>query len=172
MSTLLIVGHSFARRLRQDVEKGKVRFDVAGSHAKCDMFGIGGLTVSRLWGKIDIIARYAPTTVILDIGTNDIRVSTSPECLARDIMEVARAIRRLPYMRVVMVMPIITRMVGCRRTPADFEQKRHRVNDIVRALLQSGQPGEVFPWKHRGMCRDCATLFNRDRTDPSQRKRS
>ena len=62
-----------------------------------------------------------------------------------------------------MVMPIITRMVGCRRTPVDFEQKTHRVNDIVRALLQSGQPGEVFPWKHRGMCRDCATLFNRDR---------
>ena len=118
------------RRLRQDIEKGKVRFDVAGSHAKCDMFGIGGLTV------------------ILDIGTNDVCVSTSPECLARDIMEVARAIRRLPSVRVVMVKPIITRMVGCRRTPADFEQKRHRVNDIVRALLQSGQPGEVFPWKH------------------------
>ena len=114
-------------------------------------------------GRIDTIARYAPTTVILDIGTNDIRVSTSPECLARDIVEVARAIRRLPSVRVVMVMPIITRMVGCRLTPADFEQKRHRVNDIVRALLQSGQPGEVFPWKHRGMCRDCATLFNRDR---------
>ena len=63
-----------------------------------------------------------------------IRVSTSLECLARDIMEVARAIRRLPSVRVVMVKPIITRMVGCRRTPADFEQKRHRVNDIVRAL--------------------------------------
>ena len=67
-----------------------------------------------------------------------IRVSTSLECLARDIVEVARAIRRLPSVRVVMVMPIITRMVGCRRTPADFEQKRHRVNDIVHALLQSG----------------------------------
>ena len=39
------------------------------------------------------------------------------------------------------------------------------MNDIVRALLQSGQPGEVFPWKHSGMCRDCATLFNRDRID-------
>ena len=96
MSTLLIVGHSFVRRLRQDVEEGKVRFDVTGSHAKCDMFGIGELTVSWLWGKIDTIARYAPTTVILDIGTNDIRVSTSTECLARDIIEVARAIRRLP----------------------------------------------------------------------------
>ena len=139
MSTLLIVGHSFVRRLRQDVEKGKVRFDVAGSHAKCDIiWNRGRLTVSRLWGKIDTIARYAPTTVILDVGTNDIRVSTSPECLARDIVKVARAIRQLPSVRVVMVMPIITRMAGCRRTPADYEQKRHRVNDIVRALLQSG----------------------------------
>ena len=70
MSSLLIVGHSFVRRLRQYVEKGKVRFDVAGSHAKCNIiWNRGRLTVSRLWGKIDTITRCAPTTVILDIGT-------------------------------------------------------------------------------------------------------
>ena len=73
---------------------------------ECHMYGIGGLTVSRLWGEI---ARYVPSTVILDIGTNCLScVSTRPECLAREIVEIARAIRRLPSVRVVVVMPIIT----------------------------------------------------------------
>ena len=162
-NTLLIVGHSFVKRLHQDVEAGKVRFDVTASHGRCDMYGIDGLTVSRLWGEIGAIARYAPTTVILDIGTNGLScVSTRPECLARDVVEVARAIRRLPSVRVVVVMPIITRMAGCGCTPRDFELKRHQFNHIVRGLLQDGKSGEVFPWKHRGLHRDSSTLFNSD----------
>ena len=161
-NTLFIVGHSFVKKLEQDIEAKRVIFDVTGSHGKCYMHGIGGMTVSQLWGEIDVIAERAPSTVILDIGTNCLScVSKRPDCLAREIVEIARAIRRLPSVRVVMVMPIITRMAGSGRTPPDFDLKRHRCNDLVRDLLQREGGQDIFPWKHRGMHRDRFSLFNR-----------
>ena len=51
-----------------------LRFDEAGSYSRFDMHGIGGLTVSRLGGQIAAIARYAPTTVILDIAALKLRL--------------------------------------------------------------------------------------------------
>ena len=49
------------------------------------------------------------------------------------------------------VKPIIIRMADSRRTPPDFDRKRHQYNDIVRGLLHRGQSGEVLRWKHRGI---------------------
>ena len=45
------------------------------------MHGIGGLTVSRMCGQIAAIARYAPTTVILDIAALKLRDTFSAKPL-------------------------------------------------------------------------------------------
>ena len=74
---VLILGHSFARRLRLDLQfqsdsRISPSFKLDGT--ACDyMHGIGGRTVSQVCKyDIGVIVCLSPDIVILDIGTNDL----------------------------------------------------------------------------------------------------
>ena len=88
-ATVLILGHSFVKRLQSDIETGfdsrvDGNFNLHGS-AFVHMFGVGGRTVSKLQAHdLNVIPRLAPDVVILEIGTNDLSQS-GPEVLASEI---------------------------------------------------------------------------------------
>ncbi len=74
---VLILGHSFVRRLQSDLkarfdERAVIDFDLQGT-ADIYMHGVGGRTVPKL-RKFDLalIARISPEILILEIGTNDL----------------------------------------------------------------------------------------------------
>ena len=75
----LILGHSFVRRLCQDLDKGFDNRASADFSLKCTMevklCGFGGMTVTRLQaGHLldDEVLKYKPNIVILELGTNDL----------------------------------------------------------------------------------------------------
>ena len=75
----LIIGHSFVRRLRSDLERNfDARADIHfGLDQSMDVFlyGVGGLTVSQLRGRCSRPVRdVSPDIVLLEIGTNDLGI--------------------------------------------------------------------------------------------------
>lgn len=87
--TVLILGHSFVKRLKNDLEAGfdlrvDLNFNLHGS-AFIHMFGVGGRTVAKLRDHdMHVVTRLAPDVVILEIGTNDLSGS-GPEVVASEI---------------------------------------------------------------------------------------
>ena len=87
--TVLILGHSFVKRLKGDIEAGfdsrvDQNFNLHGS-AFVHMFGIGGRTVSKLRDHdLHFLTRLAPDVVILEIGTNNLS-QFGPDVVASEI---------------------------------------------------------------------------------------
>ena len=80
-SDLLIIGHSFVRRLQEYVLR-KDTSKVVGAHLGIsvqfsDVFycGVGGLILDRLINELPLVRDLSPKAVIIDIGTNDCRMS-------------------------------------------------------------------------------------------------
>ena len=72
----MILGYSFVRRLRGDLEqhfndRAKSTFNL--KDVKVRLFGVGGRTVNKI-KQYDLanVSRFAPDVVILEIGTNDL----------------------------------------------------------------------------------------------------
>ena len=74
---VLILGHSFVKRLKYDLVAGfdpraHDHFDVVNS-ARVFLYGVGGRKVSDVQSRdLHIIESFAPDILILDIGTNDL----------------------------------------------------------------------------------------------------
>ena len=72
----MILGHSFVRRLRGDLEnhfddRAKSNFDLEDVHVKVRLFGVGGRTVKKI-KQFDVanVSRFAPDVVIFLRLTN------------------------------------------------------------------------------------------------------
>ena len=87
--TVLILGHSFVRRLSSDLRSN---FDArAGEHfnllgdAVIHLHGVGGRTVKkfRLY-DLGVVSALKPDVIILEIGTNDL-VANRPEIVGSEI---------------------------------------------------------------------------------------
>ena len=105
---VLIFGHSFVRRLHDDLVKGfdsraKQNFNLAGSGVYVCLKGTGGRTVEKV-RKYDIsaIASIQPDIIILELGTNDL-CHLSPEVVGSRIEELARFFRDELRVKVVVV---------------------------------------------------------------------
>ena len=79
LPNVLIVGHSFVKRLHSDLQckfdlRAAVDFSLAQT-ATVSLHGISGLTVPRLARELRLLfaSDPLPGLVILEIGTNDLR---------------------------------------------------------------------------------------------------
>ena len=95
--TLLIVGHSFVRRMQQQVCPGDAtqRYycpDLLLSHMfeKVVFLCKGGLTLDGLLREFGAVRAEAPNVVLIDIGTNDLCNGCVAEELAEGIVAFAR----------------------------------------------------------------------------------
>ena len=78
---VLILGHSFVKRLQRDMlsnfdARVDANFKLQGS-ALVHLHGIGGRTVAKLRSfDLHVITSISPDVVILEIGTNDLSLES------------------------------------------------------------------------------------------------
>ena len=90
----LILGHSFVRRLRHDLEtsfdsRANISFNLLGT-ASVYMHGVGGRTVPNLRAfDLHEVKRLSPDIVILELGTNDLSY-VGPEVVGSAIDDLVR----------------------------------------------------------------------------------
>ena len=94
---ILILGHSFVRRLRDDLAalfdpRAAPNFHLPES-GHVSLFGTCGWTVEKL-SKYDLssLYKYRPDIVILEIGTNDLS-TLRPEVVGSQIDDLAHVLR-------------------------------------------------------------------------------
>ena len=91
--SVLVLGHSFIRRLRDDL---RLHFDSRADDtfglsddAIVHLHGVGGLTVARLRRDLGIVSSLSPQVVILELGANDL-ARLRPEVAGSEIEELVR----------------------------------------------------------------------------------
>ena len=93
----LILGHSFVRRLKRDLDSGfdprvASDFNLRGT-ASVNLHGVGGRTEQTLQeNDLHVVRDLAPDIVILEIGTNDL-THTPPEIVGSLIEDFVRLLQ-------------------------------------------------------------------------------
>ena len=148
----LIIGHSFVRRLRSDLERYfDARADIHfGLDQSMDVFlyGVGGLTVSQLRGRCSRQVRdVSPDIVLLEIGTNDLG-NIPPEIVGsniHDLVEFAHSTLGVPMVGVSLVIPRRLRESGL--PDSAFNSLAEKLNRYLSVVLDD-MPF-VFVWRHK-----------------------
>ena len=140
---VMILGHSFVRRLSGDLEnhfddRAKSNFDLEG--VKVRLFGIGGRTVKKI-KQFDVanVSRFAPDVVILEIGTNDL-CNEPPETVGSQIDELVELLLNHFSVRVVGVCLVI------KRAEPMFNMKVEVLNRYLSVVVDRPR---VFVWRHK-----------------------
>lgn len=140
---VMILGHSFVRRLNGDLEqrfddRAKSNFDLKDVNVR--LFGVGGRTVNKV-KRFDLanVSRFAPDAVILEIGTNDL-CCESPETVGFQIDELVELLLNRFSVRVVGVCQVI------RRSDPVFNQRVEVLNRYLSVVLDDPK---VFIWRHK-----------------------
>ena len=131
MAKLLVIGHSFVRRLRlpgRRTSAGQTIGDITRHASRAVIRGFGG---KRLTSLRRLRAEGNPSVIVVDVSTNDL---ASPMCcplqLADPVVSVARQFAAVPSVqRVVSVDAKRRVVVGVRRdVRADFNDARTAYN--------------------------------------------
>ena len=154
VAKILVLGHSFVRRLREDLD---ARFDQRASpnfhlpeSGYVHLQGTGGRTVDKIMQHdLPFVQHFKPDIVILEVGTNDLS-SCAPEVVGSKVDDLARLFRDKYNVRVVGVCHVINRNVPYSRSPAPdqgFNAKAARLRQYLSVVLAE-EPG-IFLWEHR-----------------------
>jgi lysophospholipase L1-like esterase len=144
---VLILGHSFVKRLFFDLQRG---FDPRAhsdfrlkDRAHVRMFGVGGRTVQKLLKHdLHVLSESSTDIVILEIGTNDLS-DDDPSLVAAAIEVLVRLLHDRFKVKVICVCLVIPR-----RAPCAFNDKVAEFNQEIRVLLDPLT--FVFCWIHKG----------------------
>jgi len=149
---VLIVGHSFVKRLHSDLQckfdlRAAVDFNLAQT-STVSLHGIGGLTVLRLAQELRLLfaSEPLPGVVIFEIGTNDLS-SQSPEVVIGVVLDLVDYLRSVESSAAVGVCKVIPRRQRGTGLPLeDFNNKAATFNKMLEALFDDHQ--FVFVWEH------------------------
>ena len=144
---VLILGHSFVRRLRDDLRSNFDSRADENFHLSSDaivyLSGVGGRTVRKLrQHDLGVVSSRNPTVIILDIGTNDL-VDIRPEVVGSEIEELIRLFLDSFSVSVVGVCEVLPRV----QAPF-FNAAASILNQYLNGVLEPIP--NVFCWKHRG----------------------
>ena len=147
MAKLLVIGHSFVRRMRERLAGGGLR--LARDFAATIIRGFGGMRLESLRQHIGYVKHLEPTLIVVDIGTNDL---ASPMCcplaLAEAVVTTAKEFAAVPSVRHVVVLQMMPRTKS-RRSRPNFNDACDVYNAHVRKLTKKLET--VHSWSHRGM---------------------
>ncbi|XP_069104316.1 uncharacterized protein [Argopecten irradians] len=149
---VLILGHSFVRRLRDDLTGSwtNLGFDIDSVRVHC--IGKGGSRVRDLPFMSSSISEIQPKIVLLQIGGNDLD-STDHDCVAErlpnDLISVAQWLRAGFGVGQVGIMQLFYR-TRTRSVPVDiYNRAVDSVNDRVKMMCEEAQG--CFYWRHKGL---------------------
>ena len=146
---VLILGHSFVRRLKRDLDLGfdpRVAndFKLSGT-ALVHLHGVGGRTMQTLQANdLHVVRDLAPDIVILEIGTNDV-THTSPETVGSNIEDFVRLLKREFSVCVIGVCGVISRGISVPHAMS-FWHNASVLNQYVGIVLDDFP--NVFCWSH------------------------
>ena len=110
--SVLVLGHSFMQRLRDDCSHFDLWADDTfglSDDAIVHLHGVGGLTVVRLCRMLGIASSLSPQIVILELGTNDL-TRLRPEVASSEIEELVRLLLDTFSVRVIGLCEVLPRV--------------------------------------------------------------
>ena len=144
MKTLLVLGHSFVRRVADKIDKDSL--DLGGDIDNIAVRGFGGMRVSGVYRQLSYVRRIKPYVIFLDIGTNDLSdPQKDPVELAREVIVAARTIGEVPGVRTVIISEVMMRADGRWH---NFNNVRFILNDELKRLATSYD--NIYMCNHRG----------------------
>ena len=151
---VLILGHSFVRRLKSDLRAG---FDARaasdfglGGTVELRMYGVGGRTVQKVTEfDLPTVTAFAPDVVLLELGTNDL-ASLAPEVVGSNIDDLVQLLLSKYSVRLVIWCQVTPRATVKRHAyhSADFNKNAVLLNQYMRVVLEP-LPRAIC-WKHKG----------------------
>ena len=163
--SILILGHSFVRRLRDDLD---AHFDTRAASnfhlpesGYITSLGTGGRTVEKVV-KYDLqsVHKYKPDIVILELGTNDLSTH-APEVVGSKIDDLVHALRHTYNVRVVGVCQVINRNIPFAQGPdLGFNAKAAILRQYLSVVL--AEENGIFTWDHREFFRTDRALLSSD----------
>ena len=160
---VLILGHSFVRHLKCDLELGfdpctANNFKLCGT-ALVHLHGVSGCTVQTLQANdLHVVRDFAPEIVILEIGTNDL-THTSPEMVGSNIEDFVRLLKREFSVRAIGVCGVIPRGISVPHAMS-FWHNASVLNQYVGVVLDDF--ANVFCWSHSEFNSSHKDLYLRD----------
>ena len=149
---VLILGHSFVKRLKHDLVAGfdpraHDHFDL-GNSARVSMYGVGGRKASDIQSRdLHIIEGFVPDILILEIGTNDLNTG-KPEIIGSAIDDLIVYLRAHFSIRVVVVCQVIPRRNRRTGLPAlEFNERANILNQYLSVVV--GAYPWAFTWEHK-----------------------
>ena len=144
---VLILGHSFVRRLSSDLKsnfdaRAAKHFNLLGD-AVIHLHGVGGRTLKkfRLF-VLGVVSALKPDVIILEIGANDL-VADHPEVVGSEIDDLVQLLLQSSSVRVIGVCEVIPRV----RAPF-FNAAAPILNQYLTDVLQLCP--NVFSWHRTG----------------------
>ena len=159
----LILGHSFVRRLKRDLDSGfdpraASDFNLGGT-VSVYLHGVGGRTVQTLQeNDLHVIRDLAPDIVILEIGTNDL-THTPPEIVGSLIEDFVRLLQGKFSVRAISFCGVIPRSISVPHA-LSFLHNASVLNQYVGVVLDDFP--NVFCWSHAEFNSPYKDLYLRD----------
>ena len=162
---ILILGHSFVRRLKDDLA---ARFDARAApnvhlpeSGHVSLYGTGGRTVDKIHAyDLSLVLKYKPDIVILELGTNDLS-TLRPEVVGSKIDDLAQVLRDQYKVRVIGVCQVVNRNIPHTRSPdCDFNAKAAVLRQYLSVILADQH--NIFLWEHKEFYRSDRTLLSLD----------
>ena len=157
---ILILGHSFVRRLKDDLA---ARFDARAApnfhlpeSGHVSLHGTGGRTVDKIHAyDLSLVLKYKPDIVILELGTNDLS-TLRPEVVGSKIDDLAQVLRDQYKVRVIGVCQVVNRNIPHTRSPdCDFNAKAAVLRQYLSVILADQH--NIFLWEHKEFYRSDRT---------------
>ena len=163
-ANILILGHSFVRRLQTFLTEHHDRraaLNMNLPHENISFLGIGGRTVSKMLSfDLDKIKAFQPKVIILELGTNDLCVvGQRPESVGSDIEHLVQVLHDHCGAEFIMVCLVIYRSAIPPHVP-DFSHKVDLLNKYLKVVLEPLPYAEA--WSHRGLQSPSIAVLCRD----------
>ena len=166
---ILIIGHSFVRRLRDYLVRVYGQFNnlnIQYNVANIDWFSVGGATVETfLYQQLQVIEQYHPDIVYIALGSNDLaRWDADPVQVGTLIEDLVRQMRHLNVSQVIVGQTIFRGEHGIPHQILDYNERVVYLNAYLSFALQDDAiPGSFF-WHHIGMWNNHLLVLGRDGT--------
>ena len=160
---VLVLGHSFVKRLKNDLDKN---FDLQASRtfglvgtAEVHLQGTGGRTVGKLQSyDLHVVRQLMPDIVILEVGTNDLP-SVASEVVGSSIEDLVVTCKSVYSVAVVCVCHVIPRGESMVR-PLYFWEHAKVLQQYPEVVLDSLDC--VFCWRYKAFMRPDQDFYLRD----------
>ena len=155
----LVVGHSFIKRLKHDMNRGLIPQNLGLSWCKVRMLGIGGLTADYLKVRSEkMMKEFRPHIVYIEIGCNDLSEGIGPEVVGSEIDEYVSWLLDLGIRKV-----LVGQLIFQENDPPDVPDYNDKViilNKYLKAVINDKE--SALFWAHRGMWRPSSPVLGKD----------